>query len=173
MSESVSTKGEANKDADSNAPEVKVRRSVWLNFYLMAILLHVPVFFYPILRLAHWLDLNSLTTLLILVPLTGSQILSRVFLRDRTQVWAKLLCRASDFWLGMSALVLSALVVFEILVFADLVSGRNAAISVISISSMVALLGTLNALTPSVVVVKFKAPELKSPVRFVQISDVH
>jgi predicted MPP superfamily phosphohydrolase len=173
MSESVSTKDEASKEADRSATEGKVRRSVWLNFYLMAILMHVPVFVYPILRLAHWLDLNALMTLLILVPLTGSQILSRAFLRDRNQVWAILLRRASDLWLGMSALVLCSLMFFEILVFADLVSGRNAAISVISISSLVALLGTLNALTPSVVVVKFKAPELKSPVRFVQISDVH
>ena len=177
MSESISTQNEASEppqsDDGSKADEGSVRRPLWLNFYLLAILLHIPIFVYPVLRLAYWLELSTLTTILFLVPLAGSQILSRAFLRDRKQVWARLLQRASDLWLGMSALVLTSLVISEVLVFVDLITGRTAALTVISVSTLVTVLGTFNALMPAIVVVKFKAPELKAPVRFVQISDVH
>ena len=183
MSESVNLKNDAGLapgvghvlDSDDDKPPKSgdVRRSIWLNFYLMALLLHIPVFVYPVLRLSYWLELSTLMTIVFLVPLTGSQIFCRAFLRDRPQPWAKFLRRASDLWLGMSALVLSTLVLFEIPVFFELISGRSAAIGVISISGLVAAFGTVNALIPRVVVVRFSAPELKTPVRFVQISDVH
>ena len=173
MSETINTENEESEQPPADGRQGGSLRARLFNFYLMAILLHIPVFVYPILRLSHWLELGTLVTAFILIPLTGSQIFSRVFLRNRKQIWAKYLRRASDLWLGMSALVLTSLVCFEGLVLLDLVTERNAAMGVISISTLIALFGTLNALRPSVVTIKFKAPELKSSVRFAQISDVH
>ena len=173
MSETINTENTDSEKSPAVNKRLASPRARLVNFYLMAILLHIPVFVYPVLRLSHWLELGTLLTVFILIPLTGSQVFSRVFLRNRKQAWANFLRRASDLWLGVSALVLTSLVCFEGLVLLDLVTERSAAIGVISISGLIALLGTLNALRPSVVTIKFKAPELKSPVRFAQISDVH
>lgn len=173
MNETAVAKQESNDVEGGVSTKNRSPRAMLVNFYLIAILLHIPVFIYPILRLSHWLQAEMLVTVLILIPLTGSQILSRTYLRNRQELWALLLRRISDLWLGMSALVLTSLIFFEILVFFELVGQRDAAIGVISISGLLAFLGTLNALRPAVVTIKFKAPELQSPVRFVQISDVH
>ncbi len=173
MNETAVAKQESNGVEGGVSTKNRSPRAMLVNFYLIAILLHIPVFIYPILRLSHWLQAEMLVTVLILIPLTGSQILSRTYLRNRQELWALLLRRISDLWLGMSALVLTSLIFFEILVFFELVGQRDAAIGVISISGLLAFLGTLNALRPTVVTIKFKAPELQSPVRFVQISDVH
>ena len=173
MNETAVAKQESNGVEGGVSTKNRSPRAMLVNFYLIAILLHIPVFIYPILRLSHWLQAEMLVTVLILIPLTGSQILSRTYLRNRQELWALLLRRISDLWLGMSALVLTSLIFFEVLVFFELVGQRDAAIGVISISGLLAFLGTLNALRPAVVTIKFKAPELQSPVRFVQISDVH
>ena len=173
MNETAVAKQESNGVEGGVSTKNRSPRAMLVNFYLIAILLHIPVFIYPILRLSHWLQAEMLVTVLILIPLTGSQILSRTYLRNRQELWALLLRRISDLWLGMSALVLTSLIFFEVLVFFELVGQRDAAIGVISISGLLAFLGTLNALRPTVVTIKFKAPELQSPVRFVQISDVH
>ncbi len=173
MNETAVAKEESNGVEGGVSTKNRSPRAMLVNFYLIAILLHIPVFIYPILRLSHWLQAEMLVTVLILIPLTGSQILSRTYLRNRQELWALLLRRISDLWLGMSALVLTSLIFFEVLVFFELVGQRDAAIGVISISGLLAFLGTLNALRPTVVTIKFKAPELQSPVRFVQISDVH
>ena len=173
MNETAVAKQESNDVEGGVSTKNRSPRAMLVNFYLIAILLHIPVFIYPILRLSHWLQAEMLVTVFILIPLTGSQILSRTYLRNRQELWALLLRRISDLWLGMSALVLTSLIFFEILVFFELVGQRDAAIGVISISGLLAFLGTLNALRPTVVTIKFKAPELQSPVRFVQISDVH
>ncbi len=173
MNETAVAKEESNGVEGGVSTKNRSPRAMLANFYLIAILLHIPVFIYPILRLSHWLQAEMLVTVLILIPLTGSQILSRTYLRNRQELWALLLRRISDLWLGMSALVLTSLIFCEVLVFFELVGQRDAAIGVISISGLLAFLGTLNALRPTVVTIKFKAPELQSPVRFVQISDVH
>ncbi len=173
MNETAVAKEESNGVEGGVSTKNRSPRAMLVNFYLIAILLLIPVFIYPILRLSHWLQAEMLVTVLILIPLTGSQILSRTYLRNRQELWALLLRRISDLWLGMSALVLTSLIFFEVLVFFELVGQRDAAIGVISISGLLAFLGTLNALRPTVVTIKFKAPELQSPVRFVQISDVH
>ena len=138
MSETINTENTDSEKSPAVNKRVGSPRARLVNFYLMAILLHIPVFVYPILRLSHWLELGTLLTAFILIPLTGSQVFSRVFLRNRKQAWANFLRRASDLWLGVSALVLTSLVCFEGLVLLDLVTERNAAIGVISISGLIA-----------------------------------
>ena len=117
MSETINTENTDSEKSPAVNKWVGSPRARLVNFYLMAILLHIPVFVYPILRLSHWLELGTLLTAFILIPLTGSQIFSRVFLRNRKQAWANILRRASDLWLGVSALVLTTLVCFECLAY--------------------------------------------------------
>jgi len=142
-------------------------------FLLVTLALHVPVFFYPILRLCAWLDLSWWVTLLVFVPLASSQVVSRVFLRHQVSGVARGLRRIADFWLGLSPIVIMSLLVAEVLVGFDLVAAYDAAIAVIVTSTVIGMLGVFNAMTLRVKTIRFETAKLRQPVRFVQITDVH
>jgi predicted MPP superfamily phosphohydrolase len=142
-------------------------------FILIVLAVHIPLFFYPILRLCHWLDLSWWVTLLVFVPLAASQVFSRVVLRHQVAPLARGLRRLADVWLGVSPIVLLALLVAEVLVAMSLVSTYNAALWVIGSAGLIGLLGIANAMLPRVKVIRFESAKLQQPVRFVQITDVH
>jgi hypothetical protein len=48
---------------------------------VVALALHIPLFFYPIIRLCGWLELPIWLTALVFIPLGSSQIVSRLYLR--------------------------------------------------------------------------------------------
>lgn len=152
---------------------IMVRNRGWRQFLAGALLLHIPLFIYPVLRLCQWLDVSWWLTLMILVPLTSSQIVSRLYLRHNRHSWAKVLRRAADFWLGISPVLLMTLLGFELVVLATGMSERLAAIWVIGISFLAGAVGVTNALQPAIKQLQFTSDKLNSPVRFVQITDVH
>lgn len=142
-------------------------------FLLVTLALHVPIFFYPILRLCAWLELSGWATLLVFVPLASSQVVSRIFLRHRVSSFARGLRRLADFWLGLSPIVVMTLLVAEVVVVLDLATAFDAAVVVICFSAIVGILGLINAMTLKVKTIRFDSPKLSQPVRFVQITDVH
>ncbi|MFT7124753.1 MAG: putative MPP superfamily phosphohydrolase [Urechidicola sp.] len=142
-------------------------------FLLATLALHVPLFFYPILRLCAWLELPWWQTLLIFIPLASSQVVSRLFLRHNASPAVRQLRRATDLWLGLSPVVLCTLLAAEVLVLLGLVMPYAAAVGVIGTSSLIGVLGVAAAMTPRVKTIAFASAKLQQPVRFVQITDVH
>ena len=78
-----------------------------------------------------------------------------------------------DLVLGVSPIVLMTLLVMEILVLLDWVTPMLGAKLVLAISAFVMVTGMALAFRPAVKKVQFQADGLISPVRFVQITDVH
>jgi hypothetical protein len=145
----------------------------WSRFVLVALLFHIPLFIYPILRLADWFDLAWWFTLIILVPLAGSQIISRIYLRHNRNQWAKSVRRVADFWLGMSPVLLMCLLTFELIVLFGGLTPHIAGVWVLGLTLSIAFVGLIVAINPIVATIQLTSPKLDKPVRFVQITDVH
>jgi predicted MPP superfamily phosphohydrolase len=142
-------------------------------FLLVVLLLHIPLFAYPVLRLCYWLGLNGWQTAAIFVPLFFSQIVARIYLRHANSGWVFWLRRGADLWLGISPLLLLMLVVTELPVALGWLAAPTAAYGLIALSFALMVFSVLNAYSPSVVKVTITSRKLTSPVRFVQITDVH
>ncbi len=142
-------------------------------FITIALLLHIPLFIYPVLRLADWLEWSLATTLTVLIPVTLSQIIARRVLYRRDGLWVFFLRNTADFILGAAFLTLIVLLVFEIAVFIDVLSPLNAGHAVLSIMTLVLLLGVRHAFSPLVREVRLDSSKVNQRYRFVQISDVH
>ena len=144
-----------------------------LQFLLVALLLHLPLFAYPILRLCDWLGLDGWTTALVFLPLFFSQIVVRVYLRHANSGLVFWLRRGADLWLGISPLLLCMLLVAEFPVALEWVAPATAAYTLIGFSLGLLVFSVLNAYSPSVVKVQLTSRKLTTPLRFAQITDVH
>ena len=146
---------------------------LWNRFITIFLLLHIPLFVYPVLRLSVWLGFPFWFTSLIIVPLVGSQIISRIYLRSNGSNWARRVRKTSDFWLGISPILLMSLLVFEVVVLFTPLKPHIAGLSVLGISMFMGFIALLFAITPYVKTIRLTSPNLSKPVRFVQITDVH
>ena len=142
-------------------------------FLLVVLLLHLPLFAYPILRLCHWLGLESWLTVAIFIPLFFSQIVVRIYLRHANSGLVFWLRRGADLWLGISPLLLCMLLVAELPVAFNWISAAVAAQLLIALGLALLIFSVLNAYSPSVVSVPIRSHKVSSTVRFVQITDVH
>jgi len=142
-------------------------------FIFVALLLHIPLFAYPVLRLSQWLELSSLITMLVFIPVFFSQIFARKVLVNKVGPLVFAMRNMADFLLGYFFVLLVVLVLFEILVLIASVSVSLAAQCVIFISSVCVLFGAVSAMRPKLVKIKLQSDKLLKPIRFVQISDVH
>lgn len=152
---------------------ITTRNRGWSRFLAGALVLHIPIFIYPILRLCYWLELSWWQVLLVFLPLASSQIVSRVYLRrvrNAAGLWFR---RAADTWLGVSPVVLGLLLVAEVVVALSLVDPKIAAQLVIGAGCVVAFFGVISALSPVVKTISIVSDKVSKPVRLVQISDVH
>ena len=168
------------KKRDKAAGRPSVQR-----FLLIFLVLHLPLFIYPVLRLCDWLAAPWPLTLALLIPIASSQIPVRLLLRRRrvrpsktlsktlNQALNQTLKKTSDFLLGASPIVLMTLLVFELLVLAGLVAEVPAGLSVLAISAILCAISLLGAMLPMVKRITFDSPQLQAPVRFIQITDVH
>ncbi|MCX2980166.1 metallophosphoesterase [Halieaceae bacterium IMCC14734] len=145
----------------------------WGRMLLIALLLHVPLFAYPVLRLCHWLDLNLGLTLTLLLPLFFSQLIARVYLRRHHARWVLWLRLLADLWLGISPVVLALVLLAELPLALGLLSPVLGAWLVVSVSSVLLLYAMYNAFSPSVIPVALSSSKLQRQLRFVQLSDVH
>lgn len=159
--------------ARTDASVRATRQRVWSRFLWIALALHVPLYFYPILRLCDWLGAPWWLTAAIFFPLGGSQIVSRMYLRGKRGLAARAYRKVADLWLGLSPLTLLTLLVFEIVVATTSVSTQVAGSWVIGIVALAGVGGVVNALMPVVRRISLVSDKLAAPVRFVQITDVH
>jgi predicted MPP superfamily phosphohydrolase len=142
-------------------------------FLLVVVLLHILLFAYPIVRLCQWLSISGGLTLAIFLPLFFSQIVARIYLRHANAGWVFWLRRGADLWLGISPLILCMVFIAEIPVALAWFSASHAAKAVLILSFVLLAYSVLNAYSATVVTVKLSSRKLKSPLRFVQITDVH
>lgn len=142
-------------------------------FLLVVVLLHVPLFGYPVLRLCNWLGLDAWSTTAIFLPLFFSQIIVRMTLRHSNHGAVFWLRRAADLWLGISPSLLGMLLLTEIPVALGWLAPRSAALGLLAASLGLGAYSVFNAYSPSVVKIQLRSSKLERPLRFVQISDVH
>lgn len=148
-----------------------MRRRV--QYLLVALLLHLPLFAYPILRLCDWLGLSGGATAAIFVPLFFSQIVARLYLRHANYGLVFWLRRGADLWLGVSPLLLCLLLVAEIPVGLGWMAAASAAHTLLAITAVLLAYSVANAYSTSVVTVPLRSRKLAAPLRFAQITDVH
>jgi uncharacterized protein len=159
---------------NSVAPGSGARRQrVWSRFLLIALLLHVPLYIYPVLRLCAWLGVDGWLALVILLPVVCSQVVSRLYLRGRKSWWAVAYREFADCWLGLAPLILLPLLVFEVIVYTTSLAPHVAAVWVIALAAVAGVYGMINAAIPRVKRLAFAVAKLRAPVRIVQITDVH
>ncbi|MEZ5570886.1 MAG: metallophosphoesterase [Halioglobus sp.] len=144
-----------------------------VQFLLVVLLLHIPLFAYPILRLCNWLGMDGWSTTLVFVPLFFSQIVARLYLRHANFGVVFWLRRAADLWLGISPLLLGMLLVAELPVGLGWVAPATAAYTLLGLAVALLLYSVVNAYSPSVVRVPLASRKLSAPLRFAQITDVH
>jgi predicted MPP superfamily phosphohydrolase len=161
------------ESAETPVQTIQTRNRGWGRFLAVALLFHIPLFIYPVLRLCHWLDLNAWLTSIIFLPLVSSQIVSRVYLRNSRSDAVLLLRRVFDLWLGISPIVLGLLLVAEVCVPVFNVAEKTAAWWVINLSLVIGVAGFIAALSPIVRNVRLTSAKIAQPLRFVQLSDVH
>ncbi|MEZ5503274.1 MAG: metallophosphoesterase [Halioglobus sp.] len=142
-------------------------------FIAVVLLLHIPLFAYPILRLCYWLGLSGWQTTAVFVPLFFSQIVVRLYLRHANYGLVFWLRRGADLWLGISPLLFCMLVLVEIPVGLGWLAPATAAGLVIAVAVALLAYSVLNAYSPSVVTIPLASEKLKAPLRFAQITDVH
>ena len=142
-------------------------------FIVVALLLHIPLFAYPVLRLSYWLDLSGWSTSAIFVPVFFSQVFARKTLRDRIGKRVFFLRNTADLLLGLFFIILMVLLMFELLVALFSLPTLLAAKAVLGLSSIIALYGVGLAMKPKVITISLSSKKLTKPLRFVQISDVH
>jgi predicted MPP superfamily phosphohydrolase len=142
-------------------------------FLAVVLLLHLPLFAYPILRLCHWLGLETWLTVSVFLPLFFSQIVVRIYLRQADSGLVFWLRRGADLWLGISPLLLCMLLVAEVPVALGLLPTSTAAYLLIGLAFALLVFSVLNAYSPSVVTINLVSRKLTRPLRFVQITDVH
>lgn len=142
-------------------------------FLVVVLLMHIPLFAYPILRLCHWLGMGGWQTATVFMPLFFSQIIARVYLRHANSGVIFWLRRGADLWLGISPLLFGMLLVAELPVAMGWMDGATAAHMLIALAFALMVFSVLNAYSPSVVKVQLTSSKLTSTVRFAQITDVH
>jgi len=142
-------------------------------FIFVVLLLHVPLFAYPVLRLSQWLEFSGLLTIVVFIPVFFSQIFARKILVNKVGSIVFFMRSTADFLLGYFFVLLVVLVLFELLVLVTNIPATLAAQSVIFISSALVLFGVVGAMRPKLVNIKLQSDKLLKPIRFVQISDVH
>ncbi|MEH6570224.1 MAG: metallophosphoesterase [Halioglobus sp.] len=142
-------------------------------FLLVVLLLHIPLFAYPILRLCQWMGATGGLTAAVFLPLFFSQIVARVYLKHANAGWVFWLRRGADLWLGISPLILCMVLIAEIPVALAWLEASTAAKAILILNFALLAYSVLNAYSPSIVKVKITSRKLNSPLRFAQITDVH
>lgn len=142
-------------------------------FILIALVLHIPLFVYPVLRLGSWFELDFWLTAMILLPVVSSQTISRTLLRNAKHRGKRFARHIADFLLGVSPILVMALLIAEVLVLFSLLEPLAAAQLTLVVTAGVAAFGLVMAMSPMVKTISLVSVHLKAPLRFVQITDVH
>ncbi len=159
--------------AESQAKTLAAQNKGWYRFVAVVLLLHIPLFVYPILRLCNWLDAGPLVTALIFIPLVSSQVVSRVYLRDSRSAVVNFIRRGFDLWLGISPVLLALLLVAELYVLVFNPDRATVAWLVLGTAAAFTLAGFVTALYPVIRRIRLTSHKLRKPLKLVQLTDVH
>lgn len=162
-----------NTSAESQVKTHAVPNKGWSRFVAIVLLLHVPLFIYPILRLCDWLDASALLTTLVFVPLVTSQVISRVYFRDSRSEIIRFIRRCFDLWLGTSPILLILLLCAELYVLVFNPDRAAVALVVIGLATLSTIGGFITALYPVVRRIPLSSHKIRQPIKIVQITDVH
>lgn len=144
-----------------------------MKFLVVVLLLHLPLFAYPVLRIGQWLELDAWLIVAIFVPTFFSQIIARIYLRHANSGVIFWIRRLADLWLGVSPLLLVALLMLETPVAMQWLTAKDAAIFLILVTTALLVYSVYNAYSPHVVPVVLESAKISTPLRFAQITDVH
>lgn len=142
-------------------------------FLAVALLIQIPLFAYPILRLCHWLRMDYLQTATVLLPLFFSQIVAKLYLKNAKYGPLFWLRRGADLWLGISPLLFCMVIATEVPIALGWIAEYYAALMVILLASLLMVYSVINAYSPSVVKIQLSSTKVTSALRFAQITDVH
>lgn len=147
-----------------------------MKFILLILFFSLVMFAYPVWRLGEWLQLSAAWQVVSTLLLFSSQLIARFVLRDNVNRPTYLFRRAADFFLGMSPVLFSLVLLIEL---ANLIADFSPqslytlALGTLVITLAAGLWGLSVAWKPDLVTVRLVSDKLGKPVRFVQISDVH
>lgn len=144
-----------------------------MRIFLILFTLSFVLFAYPTWRLGEWLHLSTATNLMVTTPLFLSQFIARWGLRNRTGTISYVCRGAADFFLGLSPVILSQVLLAEAALVLFQWPSNKVALCILASTLLVGLWGLKKAWRPDVVVVPLSSRKLQKSVRFVQISDVH
>lgn len=141
-------------------------------FFAVLLLFHLLFFAYPVIRICDWLGLNSVTSLVIFLPLFFSQVISRLIIRKSAKnfIWIRY---AADFFLGLSPFLLFSVVLFEFAIFFQQFDEGLAAQFSLALSLLIGFWGLFSAVVPRVKTIQLRTEKIEDDFDFVQISDVH
>lgn len=145
----------------------------WVLGIVVLQLLSALFLYYPVWRLSLWLGLAPAAAMSLGAIAFVSQLVVRLLLRRDGNRFTRLLRISADFLLGLSPLLLATVICAEILLVTTGLAVQWAALSALMLSLLIGLWGVKKASLPEVVPVTLRSPKLTSPLRFVQISDVH
>ena len=142
----------------------------------MILFFSLLLFAYPVWRIGGWLQLSEVWHIALTLTLFSSQFIARFVLRDNISRLTYLYRRAADFFLGMSPVLFTLVVLIELFNFAANLNPHSLetlAQGAVAVTLVAGLWGLSVAWTPDIVTVRLLSDKLGKPVRFVQISDVH
>ena len=147
--------------------------STFVRIFVILFILSLLLFAYPAWRLGDWLQLPLTLNLMITTPLFLSQFIARWALRNRTDTLSYVTRGAADFYLGLSPVLLSQVLLAEIALPLLQWPSIPVAYCILATTLLAAIWGLKKAWRPDMVVVPLSSKKLRKPVRFAQISDVH
>ena len=157
----------------AHAPMRKKNKIRLIIILAALVLAHLVFFAYPVFRICYWLQFSSLASLVIGLPLTLSQILSRWIMRVFKTKVTRTLRYLADFFMGISPVLLISVLCAESLIFFEFIEPNHAAVCSVIFSFSVGFFGIYKASFPIVKRVHLDSSMTKTNLRFVQISDVH
>ena len=143
---------------------------------LMILIVSLLIFAYPAWRVGEWLAFPESLQLALTLALFTLQFIARFVIHDNINRPTYLYRRVADFFLGMSPVLFSLVLLIELVnLYAHFTPHSLAVLAqgAFAITLVTGLWGLSAAWTPDIVRVQLMSDKLGKSVRFVQISDVH
>ena len=167
---------EVAEQVQPNQPQAPVGQNRLRSYrmgFIAFLLLHIPFFAYPILRICDLFDLSLITTTLIFIPCFFGPTFGWIYLRRRQGEYLKYIRRGLSTWLGTSPLLLISLLIFEAINLISPLTNSTMALGVIGLTLCLVAFSFYGALYPRIKTIKLTSSKLTKPLKFAQITDVH
>ena len=140
---------------------------------IVATLLSLLLFAYPVWRVTGWFDLPYVISAGLTLLAFSTQFVARFGLRPYHGRVAYSLRAAADFFLGLSPVLLAAVAAGEIVLLVFAIKTTHIGFFCIGVCLLAAVWGLYRAWFPELISVELSSNKLDQLLSFVQISDVH